>query len=137
MAKIKEIKERFKSAKNARAEVDSYIDTAFLYSIPQRRIYLKAQNKMKPNPEIYDSTAVIGVQRFATKLQSMLVPSVQTWMKLKAGTDFDEVEEGEASELQLQYDKDTEAFFTEIKHSNFDTQVSESFHHHECVHIKQ
>lgn len=127
MAEIKEIKERLQEARNARAEVDTYLDTAFRYCNPQRRVYLEAQNKMKPNPEIYDSTAVIGVQRFATKLQSMLVPSVQTWMKLKAGTDYEDADEGEASELQLQYDKDTDAFFTELKHSNFDTQVSESF----------
>ncbi len=127
MASIKEIKERLTSAKDERAQVDTYIDTAFRFTIPQRRIYLEAQNKMAPNPEIFDSTAVIGVQRFATKLQSMLVPSVQTWMKLKAGSDYDEEDEGVQSELQLKYDEDTDKFFEEIKHSNFDTQVAESF----------
>ncbi len=127
MAKIKEIKSRLASAVADRAQYDSYIDTAFRYSIPQRRIYLEAQNKMRPNPEIYDSTAVIGVQRFATKLQSMLVPSVQTWMKLKAGSNYNEEEGVEASDRQIQYDKDTETFFEELKHSNFDTQVAESF----------
>lgn len=127
MAKIKEIKERFQSAKSDRAQFDSHIDTAFRYSVPQRRIYLESQNKMQPNPEVYDSTAVIGVQRFATKLQSMLVPAVQTWMKLKAGSDYEDADVGEASELQEQYDKDTETFFQELKHSNFDTQVAESF----------
>lgn len=127
MAKIKEIKSRLASAKADRAQYDTYIDTAFRYSIPQRRIYLEAQNKMRPNPEVYDSTAVIGVQRFATKLQSMLVPSVQTWMKLKAGSNYADEEGAEASDRQIQYDKDTNTFFEELKHSNFDTQVAESF----------
>ena len=92
MAKITEIKDRFKSAQSERAQVDTYIDTAFRYSVPQRRIYLESHNKMRPNPEVYDSTAVIGVQRFATKLQSMLVPSMQTWMKLKAGSNYENIE---------------------------------------------
>ena len=126
MADIKVIKERMMKARADRAQYDTYLDTAFRFSIPQRRIYLEAQNKMRPNPEIYDSTAVIGVQRFATKLQSMLVPSVQTWMKLKAGSDHD-VEGEEYTEMQEQFDKDTNAFFEELKHSNFDTQVAESF----------
>lgn len=127
MAKIKEIKDRLASAKADRAQYDSYIDTAFRFTVPQRRIYLESQNKMQSNPEIYDSTAVIGVQRFSTKLQSMLVPSAQTWMKLKAGSNYDESEASEMSEIQEQYDKDTDVFFRELKHSNFDTQVSESF----------
>lgn len=127
MVSISEIKERMATAVADRAQYDTYLDTAFRYSVPQRRIYLEAQNKMQPNPEVYDSTAVIGVQRFATKMQSMLVPSVQVWMRLKAGTNYNETEGTEESELQLQYDKDTEAFFEEIKHSNFDTQVAESF----------
>ena len=128
MAKIKVIKDRLQKARADRAQYDNYIDTAFRYSIPQRRIYLEAQNKLRPNPEVYDSTAVIGVQRFATKLQSMLVPPTQTWMKLTAGSNYrDNDDMEEMSELQIQYDKDTEAFFEEIKHSNFDTQVAESF----------
>jgi len=125
MANVKEIKQRFKNARDERAQVETYIDSAFRYTVPQRRIYIESQNKMRPNPEIYDSTAVIGVQRFATKMQSMLVPTSQTWMKFKDGSNY-EKDEGHA-ERQEQYDKDTDVFFEEIKHSNFDTQVAESF----------
>ena len=128
MANIKVIKARMQKARADRAQYDNYIDTAFRYSIPQRRIYLEAQNKLRSNPEVYDSTAVIGTQRFATKMQSMLVPPAQTWMKFTTGSDYKEVDDMTAlSELQIQLDKDTDAFFEELKHSNFDTQVSESF----------
>lgn len=127
MAEVKVIKERLAKAKSDRGEINNYLDTAFRYVNPQRRVYLSAQNKLKPNPEIYDSTAVIGVQRFATKMQSMLVPSAQTWMKLKAGSDYAQEDDAALAEIQKQYDKDTEAFFEELKQSNFDTQVAESF----------
>jgi len=123
--RLKEIEQRLKKARADRSQYDNYIDTAFRYSIPQRRIYLEAQNKMKPNPELYDSTAVVGTQRFATKLQSMLVPTAQTWMKFENGSDIPDGDEADSRQLQL--DKDTETFFDELKHSNFDTQVAESF----------
>lgn len=121
---IKEIKDRFQAAKADRGQYENYIDTGFKFSIPQRRIYLEAQNKLAPNPEIYDDTAIIGVQRFASKMQSMLVPSQQSWMKLKAGSDTPE-EEREGK--QQGYDEQSAIFFEELAHSNFDTQIAESF----------
>jgi len=126
MAEISVIESRFQKAKADRAEYDTYMDTGFRYSVPQRRIYLETQNKMRPNPEIYDSTAVIGVQKFASKLQSMLVPTMQTWMKFKDGNDYDSKDQAYA-DRQSQYDKDTKIFFDELKMSNFDIQVAESF----------
>ncbi len=123
--RLKEIEQRFKKARDDRSQYDNYIDTAFRYSVPQRRIYLEASNKMKPNPEIYDSTAVVGTQRFATKLQSMLVPTAQTWMKFENGSATKGNDD--ANTRQLQLDDDTETFFDELKHSNFDTQVAEAF----------
>ena len=122
--KLTGLKNRLKAAKADRKQYDNYIDTGFRFSIPQRRIYLEAQNKLAPNPEIYDDTAVIGVQRFAAKLQSMLVPSQQDWMKLSAGTD---VPKEEREGMQQQYDEQTDIFFEELSHSNFDTQIAESF----------
>ena len=123
-AKLEELKNRLKKAKADRHQYDNYIDTGYKFAIPQRRIYLEAQNKLAPNPEIYDDTAVIGVQRFASKLQSMLVPSQQEWMKLGAGSDIPE-EEHEG--MQKEYDDQTKVFFRELAHSNFDTQIAESF----------
>jgi len=125
MTKLKKIKERFQKARSDRSQYENYIDTAFRFAIPQRRIYLEASNKLRPNPEVYDSTAVIGAQRFATKMQSMLVPTAQKWMSLEPGSDV--VDEVARDEQQLELDVDTKTFFDEIKHSNFDTQVAESF----------
>ena len=121
---LERIKQRHSAAVADRQQYDSYIDTAFRYSVPQRRIYLEAQNKLRPNPEIYDDTAVIGVQKFATKMQSMLVPSAQKWMRLEPGSDIPEEEQVNA---QLKYDAQTTIFFEELEKSNFDMQVSESF----------
>ncbi len=125
MEKLKKIKERFQKARADRSQYENYIDTAFRYSIPQRRIYLEAQNKLRPNPEVYDSTAVIGAQRFSTKMQSMLVPTAQKWMNFEPGSDVQD--QAEKDEIQLQLDVATDTFFDEIKHSNFDMQVAESF----------
>ena len=123
-AQIKEIKDRFQAAKADRGQYEHYIDTGFKYTIPQRRIYLSAQNKLAPNPELYDDTAIIGVQKFASKMQSMLLPAQQNWMKLGAGTN---TPKDERDSEQKKYDDQTEIFFEEIQHSNFDTQVAESF----------
>ena len=123
--KMSDIKKRFQLAKQDRSQYENYIDTAFRYSIPQRRIYLEAQNKLRPNPEVYDSTAILGTQRFATKLQSMLVPTAQPWMAYTNGTDTAEGEDADARKLEL--DKDSKIFHNELKHSNFDTQVAEAF----------
>lgn len=122
--KLTDLKARFEVARSDRTQYDNYIDTAYRYSIPQRRVYLEAQNKLAPNPEIYDDTAVIGVQKFASKMQTMLVPSQQNWMKLSAGSD---IPKDERDGMQEKYDNQSDIFFEELAHSNFDTQVAESF----------
>lgn len=122
MISMKIIKQRFEAAKKNRSKSETYIDTAFRYTVPQRRVYMEADNKHRTNPEIYDSTAVLGVQRFSTRLQSMLVPTSQNWMRLINGS-----ANQDNDEKSVELDAATEIFHKQIQLSNFDTQVTEAF----------
>ena len=74
--------------------------------------------------KIFDETAVVGVQEFASRLQSGLVPNFARWADLTAGS---EVPKENRDEVNNDLDEVTEYVFEILQNSNFAQEVHESF----------
>ena len=78
--------ERYKRYDNAQNRLITYWNTRlqdiYRYCIPDRYTWDSTEGERKTN-DIYDDTAVIGVQTFANNLLSFLLPPFKEFMTLK------------------------------------------------------
>jgi hypothetical protein len=120
------LRKRYDSAWNRKDNWRDLYEQCYKYGLPQRNLYggyneAKTGGRQKGG-EVFDSTAVAGVQRFANRLQSGLFPPDKKWMDLQPGSDIPEeatdmVREG----LQNYSDK----FFSILRQTNFDLAMGE------------
>lgn len=115
---------RFDAAKKARQTWFTHLRECYEYALPQRDTLTAHSPGQKKNADVYDATAVIGVQKFASRLQATLVPPWRHWSILVPGSD---IPEAEHEEIQPILDDVTKVIFDHINHSNFATQAHESF----------
>ncbi len=115
---------RFNAA-NARKAL--WIDTlqqAYQYALPQREeFYLNMREGQKKNEEVYDSTAINGLQKYASRMQATLMPPWRKWAKLSPGQ---EIPEDEKDEVAEGLEKATDILFTAFNHSPLSTQAHEA-----------
>jgi len=121
---IEQLIKRFEAAKARKAPWLSHIKECYEYSMPQRDNFANQAKGSKKNTAIFDSTAVNGVQKYASRLQATLVPPWRKWSILTPGS---EINEHEKDGVQAQLDKVTDIIFDHINHSNFSTQCHEAF----------
>lgn len=125
MAKnAEEILKRLKAAKARKGLWHSYLREAYTYAIPDKQTLDKFSPGQKKNLEVYDSTAVVATQKYANRMQQQVVPPWKSWMRLEPGSDIPEEMKEEAQGL---LDEATDVIFDHINHSNFSTQIHESF----------
>jgi len=115
---------RFSKAKERRRLWHNYLRESYTYAIPDKQTLDRFSPGQKKNLEVYDSTAVVATQKFANRMQQQVVPPWKNWMRLEPGSDIpDENKE----EVQKLLDRATDVIFDHINHSNFSTQIHESF----------
>ena len=115
---------RFQAAKKQRSTWQTHLRECYEYSLPQRNTMTQFSRGQKKNEDIYDSTAVVGTQKFASRLQATLIPPWREWSMLVPGS---EIPEDEHEKIQPVLDDITKIIFDHINHSNFSTQAHESF----------
>ena len=93
------------------------------FAAPNRETFNKYSEGMRKNRHVYDSTAVLGTQQFANRIQGSLIPAWSQWMELVAG---DEIEEKQETEVNKRLEDITKSFFSALNHSNFYTELSPS-----------
>ena len=115
---------KFKEAHTLREYFVPKFEECYEYTLPQREsFYLESPAKNRAD-KIFDETAVVGVQEFASRLQSGMIPAFAKWFSLKSGTDVDN-EELMAVDEQLE--KVTDYVFDVINNSNFNQESHEAF----------
>ncbi len=117
---------RFDLAKKRKTQWSELYEEALEYAAPHRETFnsdfdTPGQDKMGRGL-VFDSTALDAMQKFASNLQSSLVPPFTDWIRLKPGSAVAD-EEG----LEEILKEVTEVYFSHIQNSNFDTQIAESF----------
>ena len=86
-------------------------EECYEYALPQRESFYHEEAGQRRDDKIFDETAVVGVQEFASRLQSGIVPNFARWADLMAGSEVP-VEQREAVNNEL--DEVTEYVFRGI-----------------------
>jgi len=117
---------RYNAAWSRKENWRNLYEQCYQYALPQRNLYdgywEDGQSGRVKNLQVFDSTAVHGVQRFANRLQSGLFPPDKSWMELFPGTDIPPESQPEVREgLQIISKK----FFSLLRQTNFDLAMGE------------
>ena len=112
---------------NAKAVKDMWLPTfeeCYEFALPQRESFYSESIGRRRSDRIFDETAVVGVQEFASRLQSGIVPNFARWADFVAGT---EIPKDEQKDVNLELDQVTEYVFEILQNSNFSQEVHETF----------
>lgn len=120
---VAKILKSFKASESRYEQWRSIHQEAMDYSTPQRETFTVHAQGQRKNRFIYDSTAEESIKQFAARIQSSLIPSWTQWMDLVAG---DEVPDDEKEETDKALKDATDTFFSNLNHSNFDTEITPS-----------
>jgi len=122
---IEKLEQRYKKAKMTFELWRDLHQEAMDYCTPQRETFTVHSEGERKNRFVFDSTAEEGVNQFASRIQGSLVPSWQQWMSLTAG---DEIPENNQEEVDKALKETTDTFFSNLNHSNFDTEITPALH---------
>ena len=124
-----DILKRFQSAEKRKTNWDRTYEEALSYAAPQResfdthmRTHSRGQRR-DGYQQVFDSTALMAYQKFASNLQMSLVPPFKKWVNFVPGR---LVENTGKADLAKSLEDIRDAFFTYLHMSNFDTQIAES-----------
>ena len=121
---VKRILERYKTAEGNKSLWVSTFEECYEYALPQRESFFSENPGANRTDKIFDETAVVGVQEFASRLQAGIVPNFARWADLVAGG---EVDKEEKLDVNKALDDVTEYVFEVLQNSNFNQEVHESF----------
>jgi len=122
--KVEAILKRYKDADSLKAQWKDKFEEAYEYCLPQRESFYDESAGQKRTDKIFDETAVVGIQEFASRLQAGIVPTFARWANFEAGV---EIPEGNKEEVNASLDDITQYIFEIIGNSNFNSEVHESF----------
>ena len=120
-------KQYIQSYQKAKAFRENWVplfEECYEYALPQRESFYYEEAGQRRDDKIFDETAVVGVQEFASRLQSGLVPNFARWADLMAGS---EVPPDQREAIDNELDEVTEYEFEVLQNSNFSQEVHESF----------
>jgi hypothetical protein len=120
----KKILARYKHAQSIKDQWVSVFEECYEYALPQRESFFSESIGRRRTDHIFDETAVVGVQEFASRLQAGIVPNYARWAEFIAGS---EVPPEEEKEINLALDEVTNYVFQVIQNSNFSQEVHETF----------
>ena len=121
-----EIMARYKDGKEIKDEWVPHLEEAYKFAIPHRNTFYDQNPGAKKHNFVFDSTAVLGVPSFATKLQAMLMPPWRQFSEYSLGPDLP-VQVRDNKRLKELLAEQTDLLFSHFNHSNMATQVHESF----------
>jgi hypothetical protein len=115
---------KYQKAKAFRENWVPLFEECYEYALPQRESFYYEEAGQRRDEKIFDETAVVGVQEFASRLQSGIVPNFARWADLVSGS---EVPKDQREAIDNELDEVTEYVFEVLQNSNFSQEVHESF----------
>lgn len=115
---------RYQKAKAYRENWVPLFEECYEYTLPMRESFYYEEAGQRRDERIFDETAVVGIQEFASRLQSAMVPNFTRWADFIAGT---EIPPEQKDEVNNQLDEVTDYVFEVLQNSNFAQEVHESF----------
>ena len=121
---VEQMMQRYEKALSVRVEFESLYDEIFEYCLPQRQGFKNYSAGQRRDDKIFDETAVVGIQEFASRLQSGLTPNFARWADFVTGQ---EVPEAEKDDINNALDSVTDYVFEILQTSNFAQEIHECF----------
>ena len=118
------ILKQYKEAQNVKEHWKDKFEEAYEYCLPNRESFYDEAPGQRRTDKIFDETAVVGVQEFASRLQAGITPTFARWADFQAGS---EIPEEQKSFINLELDKITNYVFQVLQNSNFNQEVHEAF----------
>lgn len=115
---------KYEKAKALRENFVPLFEECYEYALPQRESFYYETIGQRRDDKIFDETAVVGVQEFASRLQQGLVPNFARWADFRSGS---EIPKEERDSVDNELDEVTDYVFEVIQNSNFGQEVHESF----------
>ena len=115
---------RYQKAQSHRENFVDMFQDAYDYTLPMREGFYYEEAGQRRDDKIFDSTAVNGIQEFASRLQSAMVPNFSRWADFIAGS---EIPPDQKDAVNNQLDEVTDYVFEVLQNSNFAQEVHESF----------
>tara|TARA_R100000315_G_scaffold62446_1_gene44060 strand:- start:1200 stop:2747 length:1548 start_codon:yes stop_codon:yes gene_type:complete len=116
--------QKYEKALSVRREFEELYDEIFEYCLPQRQGFKNYSAGQRRDDKIFDETAVVGIQEFASRLQSGLTPNFARWADFVTGS---EVPEEERDDVNNALDGVTDYVFEILQTSNFAQEIHECF----------
>jgi hypothetical protein len=123
VSEINDLKSRLKRALAKRQPWESSYQECYDYALPGRTSFF-SRAPGQDAPDIFDETAVVGVQEFASRVQAGIIPNFARWAELIAGQD---IPEDERADVNLALEQVTDYIFEVIQGSNFAQEANETF----------
>lgn len=120
---LEQIWARFKRAQDRRNEWNPLLYDAYRYAVPGREKFYSQHPGQRRENEVFDQTAVQGVQDYASQIQHMVIPPWQRWSRLVPGA---EVGEDDEEDIADALETITDTLFLHFWHSNLDMMAHES-----------
>jgi len=126
---IKALKEYLERAEQVRRQWEPLFEECYDYALPNRTQFKKAiqaganREGDRNTDYLFDQTAVVGVQEFASRLQYNMMPPFSRWARLVPGS---MVDESDRDAIQEQLDKITALVFETLEQSTFDQDVNKA-----------
>ena len=112
----KQLLKRYEHAKSLKDQWNDIFEQCYEYALPQRESFFQETAGRRRTDRIFDETAVVGVQEFASRLQAGLVPNFARWADFIAGS---EVPKEQRDTVNNDLDEVTEYVFEVLQQSNF------------------
>ena len=122
--KASAILKKYKEAQNIKDYWKDKFEEAYEYCLPNRESFYDESPGQKRSDKIFDETAVVGVQEFASRLQAGITPTFARWADFQAGS---EIPTEQKSIINLELDKITDYVFQVLQQSNFNQEIHEAF----------
>jgi hypothetical protein len=123
---IERLLSRYDAAVERRNQWRSLLQEAYRYAIPDRELFDHRTPGQRKGQELFDSTAIVGVHDFASRIQSSMCPAWRQWTKFVPGPGLPK-ELRENDELAMYLEEQTDIFFSYVDHSNFVLKTHEAF----------
>lgn len=116
---------KYKKAKGRWASWSDIWEEIYDYVLPHRESFFQETAAARRTENIYDETAVVGLPKFASRLQLGFFPPNGRAFKLVPGPEFPKREITKS--LQAELDRITDLLHEGLRNSNFNAELHEGF----------
>lgn len=126
--KLQYYKARFQKAQSDCITWWSLLEKCYHYTVPSRNLFWTSNQTQgaQKNAYVYDTTGVIALRNFVSKMQMGITPPQQVWCNIVPSEELPDSEQKEA--FKLECEQLTKDIFKYIKRSNFDMAINECYY---------